>query len=233
MILVINNSNRNPKIKHYLDKQADYNNSECALEKKKDAAFPLHVTDTLLKILRELKVPYKDISTTNEVLDIINTKEPISGIIITGSELKLSRGNIPDKLLLPSMLALKHFKNTPKLGICFGFQMINHYYGGKLESMDEFMKGTKLLQFNPSKSKNINKISTFFTKKYNGKYSLMHGDHLTTIGRGLVVTAEKNDVVYAIEHQTKPIMGVQFHPALSGTKGKQMLADFAKLCFAK
>jgi GMP synthase-like glutamine amidotransferase len=234
MLLVINNSNRNPKIKEYLLKQnKSYSKLECALEKKKDAAFPLYVTDTLLKILRELKVPYKDISTTNELLDIINTKEPISGIIITGSELKLSRGNIPDKLLLPSMLALKHFKNTPKLGICFGFQMINHYYGGKLESMDEFMKGTKLLQFNNSNSKNINKISPFFTKKYNGKYSLMHGDHLTTIGRGLVVTAEKNDVVYAIEHKKLPIIGVQFHPELAGRKGKKLLTDFVKLCFAK
>ena len=228
MLLVINNSNRNPKIKSYLAKQTDYNKLECALEKKKDAKFPLYVTDTLLKILRELKIPYKDISNTNELLDIINTKEPISGIIITGSELKLSRGNIPDKLLLPSMLALKHFKNTPKLGICFGFQMINHYYGGKLESMEEFMKGMKLLQFN--NNKNVNKEYPFFTKKYNGNYSLMHGDHLTTIGRGLVVTAEKNNVVYAIEHKNLPIIGVQFHPEISGTKGKKMLSDFAKLC---
>ena len=230
MLLVINNSNRNPKIKSYLAKQTDYNKLECALEKKKDAKFPLYVTDTLLKILRELKIPYKDISNTNELLDIINTKEPISGIIITGSELKLSRGNIPDKLLLPSMLALKHFKNTPKLGICFGFQMINHYYGGKLESMEEFMKGMKLLQFN--NNKNVNKIDPFFTKKYNGNYSLMHGDHLTTIGRGLVVTAKSHDdIIYAIEHKNLPIIGVQFHPEISGTKGKKMLSDYIKLCF--
>ena len=233
MILVVNNSNRNPKIKEYLNKQDGYNKYECALEKKKDAKFPLYVTDTLLKILRELKVPYKDISTTNELLYIINTNEPISGVIITGSELKLSRGNIPDKLLLPSILALKHFKNTPKLGICFGFQMINHYYGGKLESMDEFMKDTKPILFNHSNIKKINKITPFFNKKYNGKYSLMHGDHLTTIGRGLVVTAEKNDVVYAIEHKTLPIIGVQFHPEISGDKGKKMLDDFAKLCYDK
>jgi GMP synthase (glutamine-hydrolysing) len=230
MLLVINNSNRNPKIKHYLDKQADYN-SECALEKKKDAAFPLYVTDTLFKILRELKIPYKDISTTNELLDIINTKEPISGIIITGSGLKLSRGNIPDKLLLPSMLALKHFKNTPKLGICFGFQMINHYYGGKLESMDEFVKSMKQIKFNQMNTNK--KAHSFFKNKYSGKYSLMHGDHLTTIGRGLVVTAETNDIVYAIEHRRKPIIGVQFHPEISGIKGKKMLSDFAKLCYSR
>ena len=72
MILVVNNSNRNPKIKEYLNKQDGYNKYECALEKKKDAKFPLYVTDTLLKILRELKVPYKDISTTNELLYILS-----------------------------------------------------------------------------------------------------------------------------------------------------------------
>ena len=229
MLLVINNSNRNPKIKEYLLKQSNYNKYECVLEKKKDGKFPLYVTDALFKILRELKIPYKDISNTNELLDIINTKEPISGIIITGSELKLSRGNIPKELLLPSMLAIKYFNNTPILGICLGFQLINQYYGGKLESMDEFVKSMKQIKFNQI---NTNKKSQpFFKNKHSGKYNLMHGDHLTKIGRGLVVTAKKNNVVYAIEHQSKPIIGVQFHPEISGIKGKKMLEDFAKLCF--
>ena len=231
MLLVINNSNRNTKIKFYLAKQSKSSSTlKYALEKKKDAKFPLYVTDTLFKILREFKVPHKNIMSLEDLLSVINTKEPVRGIIITGSELKLSLGNIPDKLLLPSILALEYFKDVPKLGICFGFQMINHYYGGKLESMEEFMKGMKLLQFN--NNKNVNKIDPFFTKKYNGNYSLMHGDHLTTIGRGLVVTAKSHDdIIYAIEHKNLPIIGVQFHPEISGTKGKKMLSDYIKLCF--
>ena len=57
----------------------------------------------------------------------------------------------------------------------------------------------------------------------------MHGDHLTKIGRGLVVTAEKNNVVYAIEHQSKPIIGVQFHMENKGVSEnltKQIMNKF-------
>ena len=231
MLLIINNSNRNPKIKAYLNKQADYNKHECILEKKKDGKFPLYVTDTLLKILRKLNIPYKDISTKDELIGIIKSKEYIRGIIITGSELKLSRSNIPDELLIPSMLAIKHFNTIPIFGICLGFQLINKYYGGEIESMDEFVKSMKQIKFNQI---NTNKKTVpFFTNKHSGRYNLMHGDHLTKIGKGLIVTAEKNDVVYAIEHKSKPIIGVQFHPELSGTKGQNMLINFAKLCYSK
>jgi anthranilate/para-aminobenzoate synthase component II len=238
MIIIINNSNRNKQIKDFLDyqkkknqKKGINNNNICnrktsvyTRKKNRNKTFPLYVTDNLLNYLKKINIKYINIFKIEELLKLIKSKGKITGVIITGSELRLS-SQIPKKLLLPSLYALKYYhKKVPIMGLCFGFQIINNYFGGKLKSLDSFVKSKKKVVFN----KNIIKYknNSFSSNKFNDKYQFMHGDHVVSSGKCMIVIS-KDNTINAIKHKTLPIIGFQFHPELS-YKGKKMIKEFFK-----
>ena len=229
MILIINNSNRNSAIKKYIETQKKKDSLQLINSKKSKTSgmFPLYVTDNLLKIIKGFNVPIINILSLDELIAVIATNQPITGIIIGGSELKLSLDNIPDELLLPSIIAIDTFKNrVPILGICFGFQIINQYFGGTIKSMNEYIKDTKIVHFtNGSKIK-----KSFFKSKLVGKYRFLHGDQIDKLGRNLTITSYNQDIVYSFQHNSLPIIGVQYHPEVSGELGMKFIKSFMTLC---
>ena len=262
MLLIINNSNRNQEIKEFVLEQEKklelasvLNGKKIKTSKCSKGKFPLYVTDKLLKLLRNHNIPYINILSLEDLLNVIEQKIKITGIIIGGSELRLSTGKVPKRLLLPCELALKHFKHLPIYGICFGFQMINQYFGGKIDKLLEYVKADKYVSFCRLKSlydgKNINNaknidngknkpksksntkivVTQNIFKNNNGIYKFLHGDCLESLGKDLVVTAKSNDgIIYAIKHKKLPIYGSQFHPELSGEIGENILTNFFGLC---
>ena len=231
MILIINNSNRNSAIKKYIETQKKTDSLQLTNSKKSKTSgmFPLYVTDNLLKIIKGFNVPIINILSLDELVAVISSNTPITGIIIGGSEIKLSLDNIPDELILPSIIAIDTFKNrVPILGICFGFQIINQYFGGSIKSLDGYIKDTKPVHLiNSSKIK-----KGFFRPKLNGKYRFLHGDQIDKLGRNLIITSQDsdNDIVYSFQHKYSPIIGAQFHPEVSGELGVNFLKSFMKLC---
>lgn len=254
MLLIINNSNRNQEIKEFVVEQEKKLELESMLSGKKyktskcsNSKYPLYVTDKLLRLLRKYSIPYINILSLEDLLNVIEQKINITGVIIGGSELRLSTGKVPRRLLLPSELALKHFKHLPIYGICFGFQIINQHFGGKIEKLLEYVKADKYVSFCRLKSlydgKNINNsknkyksntklvVTPNIFKNNSGIYKFLHGDCLETLGKDLVVTTKSNDgIIYAIKHKKLPIYGSQFHPELSGEIGENILTNFFGLC---
>lgn len=116
---------------------------------------------------------------------------------------------------------------TPTLGVCLGHQCIAESYGGNVtrtipvhgKSSTVFHEKTKLFRDIPS---------PFKAGRY---HSLMvELDHLGP----LKVTARSDDgIIMAIEHETHPVYGVQFHPESILTEhGGTLIENFLSIAFA-
>jgi anthranilate/para-aminobenzoate synthase component II len=89
----------------------------------------------LIRYLDDTKVSYVivkgDKCGLQELKKILKAKSiDVGGIILTGSPLMLSVASKDD--YITNIYCLKNLSNVPILGICFGCQLINMYYGGEL-----------------------------------------------------------------------------------------------------
>lgn len=243
MILVINNSNRNTEIKKYLKnsyisnkiKNPHFkkslkkfkNGKNLNLSSKKSSLTLKFVTDKLLYILDTLKVNYKNIVSLDDLLDVIKSNTKVTGIILSGSDLRLSL-NIPYKLLTTNAFAIEYFKDVPIFGICFGFQFINQYYGGEIGKAANFTNKTYRIA--------ITKPGWFFKKNHSGVYKFFNADIVSALGKGFMSKTNYYDnegLAVIVEHKTKKIIGTQFHPEISGNAGIKIIKDFCSLCDAE
>ncbi len=111
----------------------------------------------------------------------------------------------------------------PILGVCLGHQSIAQVYGGIIGYAPELMHG-KTSEIHHDGSKLFRGLpNPFVATRY---HSLVV--ERTSLPMGLKVTAETDDgVIMALEHRSKPIYGVQFHPeSILTTSGKDLLSNF-------
>ena len=104
----------------------------------------------------------------------------------------------------------------PVLGICRGHQLLNIAFGGTLI---QHLPGAEKHQSLATGEDNVHPVSisanTFLYQIY-GSACIVNSSHHQGIGipgKGLVTAARSGDgVVEAIEHESLPVWGVQFHP---------------------
>lgn len=105
-------------------------------------------------------------------------------------------------------------KKKPVLGICRGHQFINVMCGGSLYQ-DNTEKG-EVNEHKGGVKHIINITDNSFLHNVLGSECLVNSYHhqsVDKVGKGLKVTAVSEDgIVEALEHETLPIVSVQFHP---------------------
>lgn len=113
-------------------------------------------------------------------------------------------------------------RGMPVLGFCHGHQCINMYFGGKVEKMP--LDRTPFIEHRSKQAPSVRHCFHMIDVKPGSrlaeglgatrfKVNSSHGYSATKIGKGLVVTARADDgIVEAIEHETLPVTGFQFHP---------------------
>ncbi len=120
---------------------------------------------------------------------------------------------------------LKNIDNIPILGICLGHQAFGLVFGGKIERLETPLHGKT------SEIIVTDKNSILF-KDMPEKFNVMRYHSLyvseENLPEDLTVTAKSNDgIIMALEHRTKSIYGVQFHPESFFTEyGKNIIRNF-------
>jgi GMP synthase (glutamine-hydrolysing) len=176
--------------------------------------FGSQYTQLIARRVREAHV-YCEIHPPSRTVEWIRQWKP-RGIILSGGPNSVYGDNVPTAE--PALLEL----GTPILGLCYGMQLLAHLSGGKVEraSRREYGRATITVKGG--------KLFSGFGKGEETPVWMSHGDHVDTAPPGYTITASSpNAPVAAIEHQKRPLFGVQFHPEVAHTpRGSELLHNF-------
>ena len=114
--------------------------------------------------------------------------------------------------------------SMPVLGICLGMQAIAQHFNGRLKQLTQVMHGVQTPLVNLEKSCLFNGLTRPFLV---GRYHSWVVDKKAP-GESIRITAtDQFGCLMAIEHVTRPIYGVQFHPeSILTPEGSKLLANF-------
>ncbi|MDR0956901.1 MAG: glutamine-hydrolyzing GMP synthase [Endomicrobium sp.] len=184
--------------------------------------FGSQYTQLIARRIREEKV-YCEIHPGDKSVDFLGEFKNLKGIILSGGY-----GSVYSKRAIwPDSKIWK--LNVPILGICYGMQLIAQYLGGKVVSSKnrEFGIASVNLSCDSLLFDGINSKEIFW---------MSHEDRLLKMPKNFKVIARSENTPYAaIEHVSKKIYGVQFHPEVKhSVSGKLMLQNFIfKICDSK
>lgn len=159
---------------------------------------------------------------TNIPLDIRRTKEIDITEIANYSHIILSPGaGIPDDFPIMKHILSVYDNQKSILGICLGHQAICEYYGAEIFNLDNVFHGIE-------SEIDCDNTSILFHKIDNMTVGRYHSWSVKNTPAELRITAkDKNGTIMAIEHISKKVFGVQFHPESYITKGGvQIIKNF-------
>ena len=119
------------------------------------------------------------------------------------------------------------FKNSiPILGICLGHQAIVRAFNGEIVKCNEVIHGkTSAITFKPSKL--FKKVKNPFLAT---RYHSLCVDRMTLTQELKVIAETKNNTIMAVEHISKPIFGLQFHPeSIATNQGHRIIKNFLNI----
>ena len=121
---------------------------------------------------------------------------------------------------------LKRNKDIPILGICLGHQAIGQNYGSSIIQCKEIMHG-KIDKITHNNHKIFNNVDRNFKAT---RYHSLIIDKKTLSNEFQIIAKTSNNIIMAISHKRKKIIGLQFHPESIGTNcGKKILINFLKM----
>jgi len=179
------------------------------------------MTPNIIDALKKSNSKYLVISKKSELINIIEKKRNVAGIILSGGPLCLTDGCSYNDIS-KNILALNFYKDIPILGICFGFQIMCDVYGCnmfRLSSENKCIKTINIENCNLKLMKDLNEtIKIFFC----------HNDYLKIAPVGFNSFSYEG-MVMGIENLKIKRYGFQFHP--EGTNdGKEIINNFIQLC---
>jgi GMP synthase (glutamine-hydrolysing) len=180
--------------------------------------FGSQYTQLIARRIRELGIYSEILPYNSEIPDIKSNN--IRGIILSGGPSSVYSKEAP--FVSKNILDL----NVPILGICYGLQLIIHLSRGKVDPAEHREYGNAKLS--------ILKDSTLFENMSdNTTVWMSHGDKVTELTSEFQTIARTdNSPNAAVQHISKPIFGLQFHPEVNHTiEGNTLLRNFCfKIC---
>ena len=143
------------------------------------------------------------------------------------SAIVLSPGHCtPNEAGICLELIEKNDGRVPLLGVCLGLQSIGQAYGGKVIRAPKLMHGKVSTIYNSGEGIFHGLPSEFSATRY---HSLIVEEK--TMPPELRITASTSDgLVMAVQHQSQPVFGVQFHPeSIASDYGHALLANFLRM----
>ncbi len=178
-------------------------------------------TQLIARRVREARV-YSEIHPPTRSIEWIREWKP-TGIILSGGPNSVYGDDVPT-----ADVAL--FDIAPVLGVCYGMQLISHLLGGEVIRGGQRQYGRDAIR--PAVE---SALFRGFSPAEDTTVWMSHGDHVEKAPPGFRITAAgRGNPVSAIEHESRPIYGVQFHPEVAHTpRGAELLANFLfEICHA-
>jgi anthranilate synthase/aminodeoxychorismate synthase-like glutamine amidotransferase len=119
---------------------------------------------------------------------------------------------------------IREFVTTPVLGVCLGHQGICYSFGAKIIRAPKILHGKTSQIVHDGK----NLFRGVELPLVGMRYHSLIADRKTIPSELKITASEKNSkIVMAVEHISRPLFGIQFHPESIGTPaGKKILANF-------
>lgn len=176
--------------------------------------FGSQFTQLIARRLREMNV-YCEIHPFNKIPEIT---ADIKGVILSGSPHSVRQDN-------PLNPDIAHIKGKlPVLGVCYGAQLLSHFYGGEVGKSSSREYGRANLNFVDAADPLFKNIPT------GSQVWMSHADTIIKVPEHYTVIASTHDVRvagYAIKGEQT--WGIQFHPEVyHSTDGAQLLNNFVK-----
>lgn len=182
--------------------------------------FGSQFTQLIARRVREMNV-YCEIHPFNKIPEITSN---IKGVILSGSPHSVREENP----LNPNLDAIKG--KLPLLGICYGAQLLSHFYGGEVGKSNSREYGRANLNFVDDSNPLFKGISN------QSQVWMSHGDTIIKVPENYKIVASTHDVKvagYALANEQT--WGIQFHPEVyHSTEGAHLLQNFVKgICGCK
>lgn len=176
--------------------------------------FGSQYTQLIARRIRELHI-YSEILPYNTPIEEIKRHNP-KGIVFSGGPASVYEKDAP----MPDESVFK--LGIPILGICYGLQLISHYFGGEVVRSDKHEYGKAEIDI-------LDRDDLFYGLPKHMYVWMSHGDKITRLPKGFEVLARTFNAPFAaIRNRDNKIWGVQFHPEVTHTPlGKNILKNFA------
>ena len=159
--------------------------------------FGSQYTQLIARRLRELNV-YCEIHPYNKIPTI---DKNIKGVILSGSPHSVRE----EKPLKPDLSNIKG--KVPLLGVCYGAQLLAHFYGGEVGKSEHREYGRANLVSADNSSPLLASISQ------NSQVWMSHADTILKVPADFKTIASTHDVkVAAFKIDNETTYGIQFHP---------------------
>lgn len=173
--------------------------------------FGSQYTQLITRKFRELGFT-SEIITVEDALEKLQTDKP-KALVLSGG---------PQSVFEDTTDYSPFFKDQslPILGICYGMQILGQFFGGTVEKGVQGEYGLAKLRVVPG----------FSIKGLPGESDvwMSHSDHVSKLPEGFkLIFQSENGLTAGIKHETKPVIGLQFHPEVHHTvHGKDVLSFF-------
>ncbi|MGH9801704.1 MAG: glutamine-hydrolyzing GMP synthase, partial [Blastocatellia bacterium] len=145
--------------------------------------FGSQYTQLIARRVREVGV-YCEIHPFNTAVEAIKNKHP-KGIILSGGPSSVYEDGAPH--CSPDVLKL----GVPVLGICYGFQLLSHFLGGKVESSSRREYGAARVRL-------IGNSQLLAGLPADFQAWMSHGDHVTAAPDGFQTIAASENALGAV-----------------------------------
>ncbi|MBC7861443.1 MAG: glutamine-hydrolyzing GMP synthase [Bacteroidia bacterium] len=174
--------------------------------------FGSQYTQLIARRVRELNV-YCEIHPYNKIPEITPN---IKGVILSGSPHSVREKDAP----FPELKDIKG--KMPLLGVCYGAQLLAHFFGGEVAKSDHREYGRALLDFVNDKNELFKNISL------GSQVWMSHADTIVKIPDTYKIIASTADVkVAGFMVEGEKSWGIQFHPEVyHTTEGLELLRNF-------
>ena len=173
--------------------------------------FGSQYTQLITRKFRELGFT-SEVITVEETIERLKTKKP-KALVLSGGPQSV----FEDKTDYSSLF---NDESLPVLGICYGMQILGQFFGGRVEKGVQGEYG-------------LASIKTALGFKIPGcpevsDVWMSHSDHVSGLPKNFkLIFQSENGLAAGIKHDTRPILGLQFHPEVHHTvHGQDVLSYF-------